>query len=127
MRLALVHALGRLATYVALGAVAGAIGSAIDLAGHLGGVQRVATIVAGVAILAWGACARSRSRAAGVAPRPRGGRAFARGARPDPRRGAAARARWLVGVLTGLLPCGWLWAFVVAAGGTGSAGCRRRS
>jgi len=25
---------------------------------------------------------------------------------------------WLVGVLTGLLPCGWLWAFVVSAAGT---------
>jgi sulfite exporter TauE/SafE len=27
---------------------------------------------------------------------------------------------WLTGVLTGLLPCGWLWAFVVMAAGTGS-------
>ena len=33
---------------------------------------------------------------------------------------AATRA-WLVGVLTGLLPCGWLWAFVVSAAGTASA------
>jgi len=32
-------------------------------------------------------------------------------------RRAASRA-WLVGVLTGLLPCGWLWAFVITAGGT---------
>ena len=24
-----------------------------------------------------------------------------------------------MGTLTGLLPCGWLWAFVVTAGGTG--------
>jgi sulfite exporter TauE/SafE len=30
----------------------------------------------------------------------------------------AAQRSYLVGVLTGLLPCGWLWAFVVAAAGT---------
>ena len=32
----------------------------------------------------------------------------------------AAQRAWLVGALTGLLPCGWLWAFVVSAAGTGS-------
>jgi uncharacterized protein len=32
---------------------------------------------------------------------------------------AASRA-WRIGVLTGLLPCGWLWAFVVSAAGTAS-------
>ena len=32
----------------------------------------------------------------------------------------AARRAWLIGVLTGLLPCGWLWAFVVSAAGTAS-------
>lgn len=27
---------------------------------------------------------------------------------------------YLIGTLTGLLPCGWLWAFVIAAAGTAS-------
>jgi sulfite exporter TauE/SafE len=31
-----------------------------------------------------------------------------------------ARRAWLIGALTGLIPCGWLWAFVIAAAGTGS-------
>ena len=35
LRLSLVHSLGRLTTYVVLGAVAGLIGSAVDLAGRL--------------------------------------------------------------------------------------------
>ncbi|HET9626861.1 MAG TPA: sulfite exporter TauE/SafE family protein, partial [Kofleriaceae bacterium] len=33
----------------------------------------------------------------------------------------AAHRAWLAGVLTGLLPCGWLWAFVVSAAGTAHA------
>lgn len=33
---------------------------------------------------------------------------------------SAAKRSYLIGTLTGLLPCGWLWAFVIAAAGTGS-------
>jgi len=31
-----------------------------------------------------------------------------------------ARKAAILGMLTGLLPCGWLWAFVITAGGTAS-------
>ena len=48
---------------------------------------------------------------------PASGVLFRRGLVQIRGRGAAQRA-WLVGVLTGLLPCGWLWAFVVSAAGT---------
>jgi sulfite exporter TauE/SafE len=113
-RLALVHGLGRLVTYVTLGVTAAIAGRALDLAGHLGSVQRGATLVAGVAILAWGlwSLATARSLAA-----PGNGRLFSRGLVQIRSRRVTLRA-WLVGVLTGLLPCGWLWAFVVSAGGT---------
>jgi sulfite exporter TauE/SafE len=100
------HSLGRLVTYVAIGAVAGGLGSAIDLAGRLANVQRVAAIVSAIAIVV-------------VALAPlRPNRAFSRALvhihTHRPRRRAA-----LMGMLTGLIPCGWLWAFALTAGGTG--------
>ena len=125
LRLAASHAAGRLATYAALGAGAGLVGSAIDLAGRLAAVQRAATIAAGAAIAGFGLyqLATARGRASGLGPR-----ASARSApqsrfasalvRLRPR--APGRAAYVAGVLTGLLPCGWLWAFVIGAAGTGS-------
>ena len=116
-RLALVHALGRLTTYAALGALAGLLGRAVDMAGHLAAIQHGAAIAAGVITLGWGlrtiAIARGWLRAAGGAPV-----LFSRGLVQLRARRPAAQA-WLIGVLTGLLPCGWLWVFVVSASGTG--------
>jgi sulfite exporter TauE/SafE len=119
LRLSALHALGRLATYATLGALAGGVGRALDVAGELAVVQRVATIVAGLAIVAWGGY--QLAIALGIwssAATPSRGTAFATGLVRIRTRDAARRA-WLVGVLTGLLPCGWLWAFVIAAAGTG--------
>jgi sulfite exporter TauE/SafE len=118
LRLALVHALGRLTTYVALGALAGLLGGAVDMAGHLAAVQHGAAIAAGVLTVGWGlrtiAIARGWITSSGSAPA-----LFRRGlVQLRPRR-AVSRA-WLIGLLTGLLPCGWLWVFVVSASGTGS-------
>ena len=116
LRLALVHALGRLATYTVIGAIAGALGSAIDLAGDLAHVQRAATIVAGAVIVAAGVFSMLR-------------RPVARGPKPSAfgdalvkiRTTKPARRAWLMGALTGLIPCGWLWAFAITAAGTGGA------
>lgn len=119
LRLALVHSLGRLLTYVVLGAIAGAIGHAANLAGELAVVQRVATIGAGVVILAWGGVALATALGWRTAKQRRASGAFASGLVQLRSKPPATRA-WLTGVLTGLLPCGWLWAFVVAAAGTGN-------
>lgn len=112
---------GRLVVYSALGAVAGAVGAAIDLAGRAFEVQRMAAIVAGGLILTWGVLALLR--ALGVRLGARAGGAGPLGpalvklrTRPPVVRAAA------LGLLTAALPCGWLWAFVVAAAATGSAG-----
>jgi uncharacterized protein len=118
LRLALVHALGRLATYATLGFVAGLVGRAVDLAGRLTTAQHVASLAAGVVIVGWGA------HAIAVAlgwrrVRSVDGVWFRRGLHQIHRRAPVGRA-WLIGVLTGLLPCGWLWAFVVSAAGTAS-------
>lgn len=111
----------RLVAYAVLGGIAGGIGAALDVAGSLAGVQRVAAVVAGVAMIAWGVVALLRIR----------------GLRLPRHRRPAAPSRWLrqafaaighrppvvratlVGLLSGLLPCGWLWAFLVTAAGTG--------
>lgn len=119
LRLALVHSLGRLLTYVTLGSVAGLVGGAVNLAGDLASIQHGATIVAGVVIVGWGlytiGVARGWLRAAS-----HGGALFQHGLVQLRGRRAVTRAA-LIGVLTGLLPCGWLWAFVVTAAGTGHA------
>lgn len=112
---------GRLFTYVTLGAIAGAVGAAVDLAGRAADVQRVAALLASALILAWGGIALLRALgvslplfgAGGTAP---GGQRLVKLRRRPP----IVRAGSL-GLLTAALPCGWLYAFVVAAAGTGSA------
>lgn len=114
LRLSLIHSLGRLFTYVTLGALAGLVGSAIDLAGRLGNIQRAATLVGAAVILA-----------IAVVPLLTKGRTPARSpftaALVRIRSRSEVRRAALIGALTGLLPCGWLWAFVVMAAGTASA------
>jgi sulfite exporter TauE/SafE len=120
MRLAAVHSLGRLTTYVALGAIAGLVGSAVDLAGRLGNVQRAATLLAAALIVGLGVyqvtdlyMTRARRRARSRSP-------FAAAlVRIRPK--SVVQRSWMIGALTGLLPCGWLWAFAIAAAGTASA------
>jgi hypothetical protein len=118
LRLALIHALGRLTTYAMLGAIAGLVGRAVDVAGRLAAAQHVASIVAGSVIVAWGLRAIAVARG-WLGAHAAGATLWRRGLSQLRGRRAASRA-WLVGVLTGLLPCGWLWAFVVAAAGTAS-------
>jgi sulfite exporter TauE/SafE len=119
LRLAAIHSLGRLTTYVTFGVLAGLVGSAVNLAGSVADVQRAATLLAAALIVALGvyqivdvhvthARARARTRSPFTAALVR--------IRPK----SAVKRSYLIGTLTGLLPCGWLWAFVIAAAGTGS-------
>jgi len=115
---------GRMVTYVLFGVAAGAVGAALDVAGSLAGFQRIAAIVAGVTMILWGVFAllqirgvrifrhgSGKGRIAGVLRR---GFSLVSDKPPVVRAG-------VVGLLSGFLPCGWLWAFVVTAAGTGSA------
>jgi sulfite exporter TauE/SafE len=119
----LAYNLGRLASYAALGALAGLAGRALDLAGTLAGAQRAALGVAGLLILAWGVYALLQALGARV-PRvpvpPPLQRTLGAGLRVVGAWPPAARAG-AIGLLTALLPCGWLYAFVVTAAGTGGA------
>ena len=118
VRLALIHALGRLLTYSVLGAAAGGVGRAVDLAGELGAVSRIATFVAGGAVILWGLF--QFAVAFGWARDPKMKSTLFKSSLVQIGTKRAATRAWLVGVLTGLLPCGWLWAFVITAAGTGS-------
>jgi len=111
---------GRLAIYVALGALAGALGEGLNLAGALLEWQHTAALVGASWMVLWGAQALAKqlggwrgipnplSRLTGrVVPIYR-----SLYARPGP------RSALLIGLLTGLLPCGWLYLFVGAAAGS---------
>lgn len=112
--------LARLFVYAMLGSVFGALGAAVDFGGSLAGIQRAAAFLAGGVLTIGGLLALVRAAAPmRISPSRSWYQRFATfgfnraGAmRPTPR---AA----LTGFLTVLLPCGWLWAFLVAAAGAG--------
>jgi sulfite exporter TauE/SafE len=116
--------LGRLATYLAMGTAAGAIGKALDLSSSLAGIGPVAAALAGVTMVLFGVATFLKLRGVSV---------FGRWQRSM---GSSVLARWtsagvgfamnrpvvpraaLIGLLTTLLPCGWLYLFVATAAGT---------
>lgn len=114
--------LGRLVSYVALGIVAGTLGRSLDGVGAFAGVQRAAAITAGMLMVMWGGYSvvlasggRMPSPAAPERWRRAMGSVLLRVNTQPPVVRAAA-----TGLATTLLPCGWLYAFVVTAGATAS-------
>lgn len=122
-RMQAAYSIGRLLTYSALGGVAGAVGAAFDLGGSLLGVSQAAAIGAGALMIMFGLAAFLRISGFKLTcarlPRPLNN-IFQRAFRAAATRPGGQRA-FLIGLLTGFLPCGWLYAFVIAAAGTGSA------
>ena len=119
----LLYNVGRLTSYLLLGALAGTLGAGITHAGALRGIQQGATLVASVLMMLWGAVTLAahlgiRTGANRSAPlwwQQRLGGLLVR------LRDRAVAVRALgMGLATTLLPCGWLYVFVTAAGGTGS-------
>lgn len=113
---------GRLTSYALLGFAAGMAGAGFDLAGRMAGFQRPAAVAAGVLLILWGlaglAAAAGLGRSATAAPagfRRLFSGAIARLADKPP----IIRAL-TIGLLTALLPCGWLYVFVATAASTGS-------
>jgi sulfite exporter TauE/SafE len=112
---------GRLTTYMLLGAAAGATGALVDLTTTLAGLQPLAMGLAGGLMVLFGAL--ELARVAGLRlehTRPprwltktvQAGQRFAL-TLPSTRRAL------VIGLLTTLLPCGWLYAFAITAAGTG--------
>lgn len=114
---------GRGVVYLALGALAGFLGAGFEHGLVAFGLPHAAAVLAGVLLVVSGIVALAR--VAGLhglpeaAPSP-----FARvigdGLR-QVRDWPLLPRGFAMGALTGLLPCGWLWAFVATAAGTGHA------
>jgi sulfite exporter TauE/SafE len=112
---------GRLITYTLLGAAAGAIGAAVDRAAALGGVERVAATTAAILLLIFAITALLRTLGV-VLPRvplPAGFTARVAGLHRRAMDLPPTTRALTIGLLTTLLPCGWLYAFAAAAAGTG--------
>jgi sulfite exporter TauE/SafE len=113
---------GRLVAYSLLGMAAGSIGAALDLAGSMAGIQRIAAIVAGVVMVLWGVLALLSIGGVKIFRHGSGSSIstwLKRGISLVGQRPPLVKAA-TVGLLSGVLPCGWLWAFVVTSAGTGS-------
>lgn len=113
---------GRLVTYSILGAIAGSVGAALDFGGSMVGVQRIAAAVAGALMIGFGLVTIARLRGAKLrlpgAPTP--ARKFVERVQARAMRLPAGTRALTIGLMTTLLPCGWLYAFVITSGGTGS-------
>jgi sulfite exporter TauE/SafE len=112
---------GRLLSYAALGAAAGALGAALDLGGGLVGVQRIASLLAGLTIALVGAATLFRMSGARMPRMPVPGFLIAvvRGVHRRAFELSPLRRALVVGLVTPLLPCGWLYAFAAVAAGAG--------
>lgn len=113
---------GRLVSYLALGALAGALGAGIDRLGASTGLARPAAVVAGALMIVWGGLGVMRAAGARIAEPAAPGflRArFATALQAVHAQPPALRAL-TVGLVTTLLPCGFLYAYVTIAAGTGS-------
>lgn len=121
--LQLAYHVGRLLAYSALGVLAGILGAALNLGGSLVGIGRLAGVAAGVLLVVGGA-SRILALFGVKLPQMPGTavlrRAVAFGSGTASRLTPVHRA-WAIGLFTALLPCGWLYAFVAVAAGTGNA------
>lgn len=121
-RLQLAYHGGRGVAYTALGAAAGLLGGVVQGAGDLAGVQHAAAVLAGSLMVVFGIATLLRASGSRV-PKlrlPTGARRCVEGAHRFALALTPTRRALAVGLLTPLLPCGWLYAFVTAAAGTAS-------
>ena len=113
---------GRMLTYTLLGVIAGTIGQAIDFGGSYLGLQRGAAIFAGVMMIGFGIITLARIRGIRIAhvkvPGPL--RRFVERAQRAAFSLTPFKRALSIGLLTTLLPCGWLYAYAFIAAGTAS-------
>jgi sulfite exporter TauE/SafE len=111
----------RLLSYVTLGATAGALGHALDLAGQAAGLGKAAAVVAGVTMSLWGLAAMLHAVGVGLKlPRLRFLPAFVTHWLGRARQRPPLVRAVLLGGASALLPCGFLYAFALAGAATGN-------
>jgi hypothetical protein len=113
---------GRLFTYALLGAACGLVGAAVNLGAARLGVYRAAGLLAGAMMIAVGLAAVLRYGGVRLPQFPVPGwmrRPIVAGQRMAFALRPLSRAL-TIGLLTALLPCGWLYLFALVAAGSGS-------
>ena len=118
---------GRLVTYTLVGIIAGVTGALIDVASTLAGFQPIALATAGGMMILFGIIEFIKHHSSSTTllkklhwyPPKRWALLIQKGQRFATKLDALPRAL-TIGLLTTLLPCGWLYAFVVTAAGAGS-------
>lgn len=118
----LAYNLGRLVTYLVFGLIAGALGMAISFSGEQFGLQQAAIYLAGGSLILFGLIGLLRNMGfriwqLGVSQKML--RWLQLGIRSSAKRTPLLRA-FTIGLLTSLMPCGWLYVFVIAASSTQS-------
>jgi hypothetical protein len=112
---------GRLLSYLGLGVAAGLFGAGLDRIGAAAGSTRPAALAAGTLMIVWGGITLLRARGVRIPlPRTRALQRLSRALFERLQNHPPAIRALLLGLLTTLLPCGWLYAFVATAAGTGS-------
>jgi len=113
---------GRMVTYTILGVVAGSIGAALDFTGGFVGISRTAAVLAGSVMIIFGVV--TLMRLGGVQIKRLKIPVFLQKFVERSQRAAFGlspmRRALMIGLLTTLLPCGWLYLFAFVAAGTGS-------
>ena len=120
-RVLIAYHLGRLLAYAALGALAGLLGSEANRLGVSTGLGHAAAPVAGALMVLWGAA--SFATALGWRGGPGAPAALHRvviATLHRIRERSPLERAAIMGLVTSLLPCGFLWAFVAIAAGAGS-------
>lgn len=112
---------GRLCSYATLGLIAGLVGRSLDLGGEMVGVQRTAAIGASLIMIGFGLIAVARAQGYSIRRLhpPRALQAAVQKAYAAAGAWSPLGRAYAIGLLTTALPCGWLYAFVLTAAGTG--------
>ncbi|MBC8369630.1 MAG: sulfite exporter TauE/SafE family protein [Planctomycetes bacterium] len=112
----LAYNFGRLVSYVIVGALAGYFGVMLDLGGESAGVAHLAIVVAGVVMIGYGVVQLLRIKGVRVSLPALGflSKIYSASFAKVQSRGPLLRAL-MVGLLTALLPCGWLYLFAINA------------
>ncbi|MBT3341318.1 MAG: sulfite exporter TauE/SafE family protein [Planctomycetes bacterium] len=113
--------LGRAISYSTMGALCGGLGGVLDLGGESLGVGRVAMTAAGVIMILYGLSTFLQARGLSLPRIPWLSFLdswFQKGMRSSTQRGPWARGL-SIGLLSVLLPCGWLYVFAATAAASG--------
>lgn len=111
---------GRLTTYAVIGAIAGLLGRGLDTVGGVAGIARTSALLLGCVLVGYGLfrlIAGERDTALSRFFHKRMGRWYARLASKLPAERPLMRA-YGIGLLSTILPCGWLYGFAAVAATT---------